>query len=65
MKKEELIEVLRKEREDNLKTSEYMSDEKDKEYYRGKASAINTIICMLKSKEYYKLIAKQNGIEVK
>lgn len=64
MNKEELIKVLKAELKCVDEEVE-LFEGSDKDYFRGKGAAINFVICMLTSERYYKLVAKQNGIEVK
>ena len=65
MTKEKLIEVLRAEKESLLKMAECFDSPDLKENYRGQASGINSVICMLLTESYFELIAKQNGVELK
>lgn len=64
MTKKDLIEVLRAERESLLIVAERSESPEIKEKYRGQASGINTVICMLMSSSYFELIAKQNGVKL-
>ena len=65
MNKELLIEVLRKERDSYKEWAEHCTDEAHKENLLGQAAGINSVICMLHSDNYFKVVAEQNGIEVK
>lgn len=64
MKKETLIEVLRRERDSIKASANYVKDVEFRERLLGQAQGINSVICMLTSEDYLKLVAKQNRVQI-